>query len=100
MPITLAQIAANTASVTFEVTLTAEDGSVSTQPVTVVYYPGRVTEKAIAQLQNFSTLTADSVVSGLERFNVTLSSLIKSWDVYEDAEQTVMFPPTAARLAE
>lgn len=100
MGITLSQIAANTAQVTFEVTLTDESGTTGRQPVTVVYYPGRVTEKAIAQLQGFSALTADSVVGGLQAFNGTLAHLIKSWDVFEDAEQTQMFPLDPARLAE
>jgi len=100
MGITLAQIAANTASVTFDVKLTDEDGNTSTQPVTVVYYPGRVTERAIAQLQGFSSLTAETLVDGLSAFNVTLAHLIKSWDVYDDEAQTVMFPLEAKRLAE
>ncbi len=100
MGITLAQIAANTATATFDVTLTAEDDSISTQPVTIIYYPGRVTERAIAQLQGFTSFTAETVVSGLSAFNETLAHLIKSWDVFEDKAQTQMFPLEAKRLAE
>lgn len=89
MPVTLTQIASNTASVTF---------AVGQDSVTVVYYPGRVTEKALADLQDLGQMTGDTVTAGFSAFNETLAGLIKSWDVMND--DGTMFPVEAARLAE
>src|SRR6266699_199883 len=91
MPLTLSQIAKNTASVTLHV---------DEETVTVVYFPGRVTEKAIAQMQSFATMDESSIVAGFAGFNEILAHLIKSWDIFEDDEQTVMFPLDPKRLAE
>ncbi len=90
MPVTLTQIAANTASVTF---------AVGTETVTVVYYPGKVTEKAIARMQGMSDMTGENVLAGFGAFNETLASLIKKWDVLEE-DGVTMFPITPERLAE
>ena len=91
MPVSLAKIASNTASVTFQV---GED------TVTIVYYPSRVTERTFAQLQAFSRMNEATMGSTFGDFNEMLAKLIKSWDVYEDEEQQVMFPLDAERLSE
>jgi hypothetical protein len=91
MPVTFSKIASNTASVTLHI---GED------TVTVVYFPGHITEKSIAQMQSFSTMDESSLAVGFAGFNEMLAHLIKSWDVFEDDEQTVMFPLDPVRLAE
>ncbi len=91
MGITLAHIANNTAQITLPV---------GGETVTVVYYPGRVTEKTIQTLQSFSTMNGDDAVTQFVAFNVALAGLIKSWDVYEDDAQTTMFPVDPVRLSE
>ena len=100
MPVTLSQIANNTASVTFTIKLEAEDGTTAEETVHVVYFPARITEKTFAQLQAMASMTEETIGSGMASFNSVLASLIKSWDVYEDAAQTVMFPLVPDRLAE
>lgn len=108
MPISIAQMASNTASVTF---LYGED------PVTVVYYPANITEKTFAIMDTFGnmdlTATMGDVTAGFQAFNEMLAGkpivdmldtrptgLIKSWDVFEDMEQTRMFPVRADRFSE
>ena len=95
MSLTLAKIASNTATV--EV-LWGED------TVHITYYPARVTEKTIQELQSMGamkdTTNSETVVAGYTTLNSVLIQLVKSWDVFEDAEETVMFPLTQERLAE
>ena len=91
MPVTLNEIASNTASVTIPV---------GEKTVTVVYYPGRITEKAMAQMRVFSTMNADNAEAAYAGFNDMLARIIKSWDIFEDDEQTVMFPLEPDRLSE
>lgn len=89
MPLTLAKIAANTATVTLAV---GEDTA------TIVYFPGRVTEKAIAVLNSFSSMDETNLQAGFRAFNAELVKLIQSWDVLED--DGTMFPLDADRLSE
>ena len=91
MALTLNKIASNTASVTIPV---------GEETVTVVYYPGRITEKTVAQMNVFATMNADNAVAAYAGFNEMLARIIKSWDVFEDDEQTVMFPLIPDRLCE
>jgi len=100
MGITLAKLAANTASVTFMATIEDEDGNQSEEEVTVKYYPGRVTEKTIASLQGMAMSDETTILAGFASFNEALCSLIKSWDVWDNPEQTVMFPIDPVRFAE
>ncbi len=72
MPVTLSKMAANTASVTIPI---------GDDTLTIVYYPNAVTDNSVAQLD-----------AGSEAFNETMPKIIKSWDVYEDEEQTTMLP--------
>lgn len=64
MPIKASQMATNT----IETTIDYEGDTVK-----VVFYPNKVTNKAIAQL--------DGDIAG---FDATLAELIKEWDVLED----------------
>src|SRR5437879_9739856 len=72
MPVTFRQIAAKEAKVTLQV---------GDDTVTIIYYPNKLTEKMVAQIEE-----------GVTKDNEMLAELIKSWDVYEDDEHTVMFP--------
>jgi hypothetical protein len=92
MALTLSKIANNTSTVTIAV-----DG----EQLTITYYPSRVTEKTFAELQSFANMSeTKDVAAGFASLNDILARLIKSWDLYEDDEQTVMYPLTAERLAE
>lgn len=90
MPITFKQIASNTASVTLHV---GED------TVTVVYYPGRVTEKTIKTMMSFANLEQSQLEEGFSTFNKVFANLIKRWDVLED-DGVTMFPLDPERLEE
>lgn len=71
MPVTFSQIAQGTATV--KITVSAGD-------ITIVYYPNKITDKLIADMQS----NTDA--------NVVMSDLIKSWDVMTDEDASVMFP--------
>lgn len=90
MPVTLAKIAANTASVTL---------AVGAESVTITYYPGRVTEKTIALTQAMASMTGETMAASYARFNEALAGLIQRWDVLEDDGAT-MFPLLPERLAD
>src|SRR5258708_3585606 len=77
MTIKASQMATNTA----ETAIDYEGDS-----VTIVFYPNKVTNKAIAQLDG-----------NLDDFDITLCELIKSWDVLED--DGGMFPLVPESLA-
>jgi hypothetical protein len=84
MPISVSQLANNTASVTIPVD--------KENTVTVVYRPGSVTEKTFAELSALEAMDGSSIMEGFSSLNAILSNLIKSWDVYADDEQTEMYP--------
>jgi hypothetical protein len=73
MPVTFQQIASNTATLTIVVE--------NVGPVTIVYYPNKMTDKYVAALQ-----------AGSVDDNTMLIDMIKSWDIFEDADMTIMFP--------
>lgn len=91
MALTLNKIANNVASVTFQY---------SGDSVTIEYYPSKVTEKTFAQLQSFAQTNADNIIAGFSTLNGMLANLIKSWDVYQDDAETIMYPLTPDALAE
>ena len=92
MPISMQQIAANTATATFRY---------NEEDVTIVYLPSLVTEKTFAQLTTIDSLKDTSqIAESFASLNDVLSRLIKSWDVYDDEAMTVMFPLDPTRLAE
>jgi hypothetical protein len=91
MPITLNEIAANTATVTFQY---------GDKPITLVFYPGRITEKVLTA-GNFAKRGEDaaSIEAGVKDFNDILATLIESWDVLENDGKT-MIPIDADRFAD
>lgn len=91
MPITLAQMAMNSANLTF---------AYGSQSVTIAYYPSRITEKTFAMLKSFADSDVDTMMEGFASLNELLVHVVKSWDVFEDDAQTQMFPLEAERLAE
>jgi hypothetical protein len=91
MPVSLPQIATNTASVSFRY---------GDDTVTITYYPGRYTEKMVGDVQAISKLDENTIVSGFSAFNETLASLIKDWDVYEDEAMTSKFPIDPTHFSE
>jgi len=91
MPLNLTQIATNSASVT---------GHYAGESAVVIYYPSRITEKTYAQLQQIAAMDESTLAAGFSNLNDILAHLMKEWDVFEDDEQTIMFPLKAERLAE
>ena len=73
MPVTFNQIANNTATVTIQVK--------NLGPVTIEYYPNKLTAKYVAEIE-----------AGNVDDSQLLIDLIKSWDIYEDEDFTVMWP--------
>lgn len=64
------------------------------------YYPGKLTESVIAQINELTTLTTqEEVASGFSTMNDLLVELIASWDLTEN-DGVTMFPIDAARLPE
>jgi hypothetical protein len=102
MPVSLAQIADNTATASF---------AWGADTVNLVYFPGHVTEQIIAQFQGIKMDTLGNVVDGFETLNEILCGvpavgeqpeqpgLLKSWDAYEDTAMTILIPITTARFA-
>jgi len=89
MPITLSALAANTATLTIPV---------GADTLTLTYYPNRVNEHTVAMLANFSNVNQATLTEDFHEYNVSLASLIKSWDLLEDDGS--MFPLDAARFPE
>jgi hypothetical protein len=92
MAISLQKIASNTANVSFQASPDPND------VVNLTYYPGRVTEKVFFFGIDFSS--TEAATASLKDFNQTLANLIKNWDVYEDVEQTQLFPIDPERFPE
>ena len=94
MPVSIKQLATNTA----HVSIPLQGGE---DALSVTYYPGRFTEKMIADTQMIQASNdASNVVSGFKAFNEGLASLIKDWDLYEDDDQKHKFPIDASRFSE
>jgi hypothetical protein len=98
MPITLNKIANNSARVAFEF---------AGDTINLEYFPGRITEKLFAQLASFAQMNEASVQKDINGtfahfsdFNGTFCKTIKSWDVYEDDKQTILFPLVPERIEE
>lgn len=89
MPVTLKKLASNTATVQIPV---GDDS------LTVVYFPGRVTEQVYADLSLVADLTNRDVAANAGAINDVLIKLVKSWDLLDDDEQPL--PLTMERLAE
>jgi len=91
MPISFSKMARNVAHI---------DLHYAGDTVAISYCPALVTEQVLADLQSFGDSSAEDLVAHFQTFNATLARIVKSWDVYEDDAQTVMFPLIPARLAE
>lgn len=93
MPIVLANILSNTATVGVE--FMGESASLT-------IYPARVSEKTLAVLMDFEGAAANPrQVKGLfDGMNRELVDIIKEWDLFEDVERTRPFPLDADRLPE
>lgn len=78
MPVSLFALMRNTASVTIPI---------GENTLTIIYYPRQITDENIALID-----------SGSDGRNQALASIIKSWDFYEDEEQTITVPITPERL--
>ncbi len=91
MPLSIDQVASNKASVTFPY---------AGDTLTVVYYPSRISDKMLRSLSKTDTNNVDGVLDGLDSMNEMLSKIIKSWDLYKDPKQTIMYPIDAESLSE
>ncbi|SRR6266702_3824682 len=89
MPVTLAQIATNTAVATIEFV----DGSLN-----IEYYPLLITDEMFVQLQGFTDVTETNASGKLQDLNQMLVDVIKAWDLLED-DATAVIPLTAVRLS-
>ena len=92
MPVNFNQIARNTAQVKMT------GGTLGEDSITIVYYPGRLTDNLLSSVQQMATLESGNVagLDGLYSLNDALCTLIKSWDVL-DADGS-MFPLDPRRL--
>jgi hypothetical protein len=89
MPITLARIAANTATVSIDF----GGGNV----LNVEYYPLRITTEMFAQMQGFAEANEATVMQKFEEICAMLVTIVKSWDLLEDDEVTPV-PLTVERV--
>jgi hypothetical protein len=66
----------------------------------ISYYPSRMTDSVFikfAEVENVKTI--DGAKEALVNINEMLADLIKSWDYFEDDEQTKMWPLTSESFA-
>lgn len=89
MPVSLAQIAANTATARMEF----EGGDLN-----IVYYPLKISDEMLLQLQSFASATESSMPGLMDDLNGMLVEVIASWDLLEDDNATPI-ALTKARLA-
>ena len=91
MPVSLSQIAANTATAEMEF----EGGGT----LNIVYYPLKITDEMLLQGQRFTAAGNDeAAVTGLMHdINTQLVDIVQSWDLLEDDGVTPI-PLTVERL--
>jgi hypothetical protein len=69
------------------------------ETITVTYYPARISEEMLAQLDSLETMSnLSSALQGFGSLNNVLANLIKEWDLYEDEKMTIMIPIEPERL--
>jgi hypothetical protein len=91
MSITVAKLAANSASVKLMV---GEDD------LNVIYAPALVTEKAFTIIPAIQAAKDDTAaMAAFVELDKMLVLLIKSWDFYEDVEETMVVALTEERMA-
>jgi hypothetical protein len=93
MPVSLAKIVSNSSTV---------EVAWGDDVVSVTYFPGKITEKTMAEMRVLSSMKQDteSVIAGYTALNTVLIQLIKEWDVFEDDKMTVPYPLTQHKLSE
>lgn len=91
MGVTFSQIVNNTASCSF---------NYGDDHIEMSYYPNRITEKTFGQLNDFAKASAETLQESFAEFNGMLATLVKSWNLFEDVAETIMFPLDPERLAE
>lgn len=97
MPVSLKKFISNSA----RVTLDFGDGDL----LNVDYYPGRISERTFAQLQQFAQMaeasgqgSIDSLTGGFGALNAVMAEIIQTWDLLADDDIPV--PLTKDSLAE
>ena|ERR1041385_1439052 len=65
------------------------------ETLNIVYSPSKMTDEIFFKVTSLDgARTIEDVKTALTNLNEMLADLIKSWDFYEDDEQTVMWPLT------
>lgn len=88
MPVTLAEIAANTSTVTV---------SFGDKSLSVEYHPLLITDEMLANLTGFAQLTEATALAKIRELAGILVDLIESWDLLENDGETPI-PLTVPRL--
>lgn len=91
MPISHSQVQKDEASVTLPML---------GETLTIVYFPSKMSDDVFIKFAEIESVkTIGGAKEALTNINEMLCDLIKSWDFYEDDEQTKMWPLEPARLA-
>jgi hypothetical protein len=91
MPLSFSEVQKNEATVTIPA---------YGETLTIVYYPTQVTDEVFITFAGFDGITTvKGAKDALVDLNGLLCTLIKSWDFFEDKEQTVMVPLDPTRMA-
>ncbi len=90
MALTLAKIARNIAVVVLHY---------SGEDIVIEYYPSRITGKMLVEMQALAEVEQSKASAGFTSLIETLLLLIKSWTIFEDEDETVMYPLTPESLA-
>jgi hypothetical protein len=92
MPVSLAQIASNSATVTLH--FQAGD-------LTIEYYPLKITDEMLAQLMSWATVTdADAALANFRHLNEMMVEIIKFWDLLGQDDQIITLTvPHMSRLS-
>lgn len=93
MPLSYAKIVANVATVALDF----GDGDV----LNISYHPAMITQARLligAHLEDAKT--TEEVERALDALDNAIVDVVASWDFYEDAAQTVMYPITAERISQ
>jgi hypothetical protein len=91
MPLSYSKVQKNEATITI---------SVYGETLTLIYYPAKVTDDIFIKFAGFDSVTTiNDAKDALVGLNQMLSDLIKSWDFFEDDDQTVMWPLTPESFA-
>jgi len=94
MPISHSQAVSNEAIVTLEI----YGGQLN-----LVYYPSKITDEFLIKFGELESIqnakTAEEAKERLKKASELMVDVMKSWDYFEDDEQTKMWPLTVESLA-